>query len=45
MIAVDEHQFQLGYAPIACGIQILVGLCGLSSIALVIWWLVNRGGG
>lgn len=44
MMTVDEHQFQLGYAPIACGIQVLLGLCGLSAIAGIIWWLVTRGG-
>jgi hypothetical protein len=44
VIAVDEHQFQIRYAPIACGLQVLVVGCGFITVIATIWWLVTRGG-
>ncbi len=39
MLTVDEHQFEIRYAPIACGLQVLVVGCVLASAAAAIWWL------
>ena len=39
MLTVDEHQFEIRYAPIACGLQMLVVGCVLGSVVAAIWWL------
>jgi hypothetical protein len=38
MLTVDEHQFEIRYAPIACGLQVLVVGCALVSVVATIWW-------
>lgn len=38
MLTVDEHQFEIRYAPIACGLQVLVVGCALVSVVAAIWW-------
>lgn len=43
MLPVDEHQFQQGYTPIACGLMFTVISCVLGSIVATIWWLLFRG--
>ncbi len=43
MLTVDEHQFELGYAPIACGLQLLVVSCALGSIVGALWYFFFRG--
>jgi hypothetical protein len=43
MLKVDEHQFQLGYTPIACGIMFAVVGSVAGSIIMAILWLVRRG--
>ena len=44
MLTVDEHQFEIGYAPIACGLQILVvGGCVLASVLAILWFFLFRG--
>ena len=42
MLSVDEHQFQLGYAPIACGLQLMVVGCALASVIAAIWYFIFR---
>jgi len=42
MLSVDEHQFQLGYAPIACGLQVMVVGCALASVITAIWFFIFR---
>ena len=42
MLSVDEHQFQLGYAPIACGLQMAVFGCALASVIAAIWFFIFR---
>jgi hypothetical protein len=41
MFMVDNRQFEMRYAPIACGLQILVVGCVLSSILAAIWWFIK----
>jgi hypothetical protein len=43
MLSVDEHQFEIRYAPIACGLQLLVAGCALTSILAAIWFFFFRG--
>lgn len=38
MLTVDERQFEMRYAPIACGLQLLVVGCAAVSVAAAIWW-------
>jgi hypothetical protein len=42
MLTVDEHQFEIRYAPIACGLQLLVGGCVVTSVVAAIWWFLFR---
>ncbi len=42
MLSVDEHQFQLGYAPIACGLQVMIVGCALASVITAIWYFIFR---
>lgn len=42
MLSVDEHQFQLGYAPIACGLQVMIVGCALASVITAIWFFIFR---
>ncbi len=42
MLNVDERQLELGYAPIACGLQVMVVGCALSSILAAIWYFFFR---
>jgi len=44
VITVDEHQFQIRYAPLACGLQLFIVGCGLISIIATVWWFLTRGG-
>ncbi|MEM7348398.1 MAG: hypothetical protein AAF485_29565 [Chloroflexota bacterium] len=44
MLTVDEHQFEIRYAPIACGLQLVVIGCALSSVLGALWWFFLRGG-
>jgi hypothetical protein len=37
MLTVDERQFEMGYAPIACGLQMLVVSCVLGSLIAALW--------
>lgn len=40
MFMVDERQFEMRYAPIACGLQALAAACALSAVlAAVLWYL------
>jgi hypothetical protein len=43
MLSVDEHQFEIRYAPIACGLQLLVVGCALASVLAAIWFFLFRG--
>jgi hypothetical protein len=43
MLSVDEHQFEIRYAPLACGLQFMVVGCALASIVAAIWWFVTQG--
>jgi hypothetical protein len=43
MLTVDDRQFEMRYAPIACGLQLMVVGCALSSILAAIWWFFFRG--
>jgi hypothetical protein len=43
MLSVDERQFEQRYAPIACGLQLLVIGCALTSVLAAIWWFFLRG--
>jgi hypothetical protein len=43
MLSVDERQFEMRYAPIACGLQLLTVGCVLVSIIAAIWWFLLRG--
>jgi hypothetical protein len=43
MLSVDERQFEMRYAPIACGLQLLVIGCALTSLVAAIWWFLFRG--
>ncbi|MCG3210976.1 MAG: hypothetical protein FOGNACKC_04613 [Anaerolineae bacterium] len=38
MLTVDDRQFEMRYAPIACGLQLLVVSCVLGSILAAIWY-------
>lgn len=38
MLTVDDRQFEMRYAPIACGLQLLVVSCLLGSIISAIWY-------
>jgi hypothetical protein len=42
MLTVDERQFEMRYAPIACGLQLLVAGCVVASILGAIWWFLFR---
>jgi hypothetical protein len=42
MLTVDERQFEMRYAPIACGLQLLVVGCVVTSILGAIWWFLFR---
>ncbi len=42
MLTVDERQFEMRYAPIACGLQLLAVGCLVSSILGAIWWFLFR---
>jgi hypothetical protein len=42
MLNVDERQFEMRYAPIACGLQLLVVGCAVSSVVAAIWWFLFR---
>ncbi len=42
MLTVDERQFEMRYAPIACGLQLLVAGCVVTSILGAIWWFLFR---
>ena len=37
MLTVDERQFEMRYAPIACGLQLLVVGCAVTSVVAAIW--------
>jgi hypothetical protein len=43
MLSVDERQFEMRYAPIACGLQVLVVGCGLISLIAALWWFLFKG--
>ena len=42
MLSVDNRQFEMRYAPIACGIQVFVLGCALSSALIALWWFFTR---
>jgi hypothetical protein len=42
MLSVDEHQFEIRYAPIACGLQVVVVGCALVSVVAAIWFFLFR---
>lgn len=42
MLTVDDRQFELGYAPIACGLQLLAASCVLGSVITAIWYFLFR---
>jgi len=42
MLHVDEHQFQLGYTPIACGLMVSVVGTTLASLIIAILWFLRR---
>ncbi len=43
MLSVDERQFEMRYAPIACGLQLMVVGCTLGSLVAAIWFFFFRG--
>lgn len=43
MLSVDERQFEMRYAPIACALQVFVVGCALGSVLAAIWWFFLRG--
>jgi hypothetical protein len=43
MLTVDERQFEMRYAPIACGLQVLVVGCALISVVAALWFFLFRG--
>jgi hypothetical protein len=43
MLKVEERQFEMRYAPIACGLQALIVGCGLLSVIAAVWWFLLRG--
>jgi hypothetical protein len=42
MLTVEERQFEMRYAPIACGLQLIVVGCALGSTIAAIWWFFSR---
>lgn len=42
MLSVDERQFEMRYAPIACGLQMMVVGCALTSVLAALWWFFFR---
>jgi hypothetical protein len=42
MLTVDERQFEMRYAPIACGLQLLVVSCALGSLVAALWYFLFR---
>jgi hypothetical protein len=42
MLSVDERQFEMRYAPIACGLQLVVVGCALTSVLATIWFFFFR---
>ncbi|HEX9924525.1 MAG TPA: hypothetical protein VGD99_17850 [Anaerolineae bacterium] len=42
MLTVEERQFEMRYAPIACGLQLIVVSCALGSVIAAIWWFFFR---
>ena len=40
MLSVDEHQFELGYTPIACGLMLVAVGCVLTSVIAALWWFL-----
>lgn len=42
MLTVDERQFELGYTPIACGLQMTVLACVLGSVITALWYFLFR---
>ncbi len=38
MLSVDERQFEMRYAPIACGLQVAVITCVLGTVVAALWW-------
>ena len=43
MLTVDERQFEMRYAPIACGLQVLVVGCAVASVVAALWFFLFRG--
>ena len=42
VLGVDERQFEMRYAPIACGLQFFVVGCALTSVIAAIWYFLFR---
>lgn len=40
--SVEERQFEAQYAPIACGLQLVVLSCSFSSLVAALWWFLAR---
>jgi len=38
MLTVDNRQFEMRYAPIACGLQLLVIGCALGAVIAALWY-------
>jgi hypothetical protein len=41
MLSVDERQFEMRYAPIACGLQLVAAGCALTGVLAAIWWYIK----
>ena len=44
MLTVDDRQFEMRYAPLACGLQFIVVGCALTSVLAALWFFLFRGG-
>lgn len=42
VLSVDERQFEMRYAPIACGLQFFVVGCALMSVIAALWYFLFR---
>jgi hypothetical protein len=40
MLTVDDRQFEMRYAPIACGLQMMVLACVLGSVITALWYFL-----
>lgn len=42
MLSVDERQFEMRFAPIACALQTLAMGCALTSVVAAIWYFLFK---